>query len=254
MSSMDYHPFPKTHWSLVRLAGGNDAADEQARQSALAALLARYQPALRSYLRVVRRMPADAADDLLQDFIADKLLEKELLRRADETRGRFRTLLLTTLNHFAISRARRERIRSADSLDTDIDDAVASAPHAAVDAAWARALLRQVLHDMRQECERSVRMDIWMVFDGRILAEIFGTQAVISYDELARRAHLTSPTQAANLLVTAKRMYARLLRAAVAEYELNVENVELEIAELRQMVAAGPDMADRPELPLGEAP
>src|SRR4051794_14531288 len=80
MSSMEYHPFPKTHWSLVRRAGGNEETDRQARKAALAALLARYQPALRSYLRVVRRMPADAADDLLQDFIADKLLEQDLLR------------------------------------------------------------------------------------------------------------------------------------------------------------------------------
>jgi DNA-directed RNA polymerase specialized sigma24 family protein len=240
MGSMDYQPFPKTHWSLVRRAGGALATDEGARHAALAVLLERYQPALRSYLRVVRRMPAEAADDLLQDFIADKLLERELLLRADEKRGRFRTLLLTSLNRFAISRARRERTRSADALTAEVDDAGAPAPHAAVDAAWARALLQNVLQEMKRECQQTGRMDVWIVFEGRILADIFGRQPVMSYDELARRCRLVSPTQAANLLVTAKRMYARLLRAAVGEYELNVDDVEREIAELRQMVSAAP--------------
>jgi hypothetical protein len=110
-------------------------------------------------------------------------------------------------------------------------------PHVEVDAAWTRALLHGVLEEMRRECAASGREDVWAVFEGRVLAEVFGAGEAVSYEELARRGKLKSPTQAANLLVTAKRMYARLLRAAVAEYELNLDDVDREIAELREMLS-----------------
>ena len=58
MRSAQFHPFPNTHWSLVRRAGGVDASDPEARREALSRLLARYEPALKSYLRSgATRMP-----------------------------------------------------------------------------------------------------------------------------------------------------------------------------------------------------
>jgi DNA-directed RNA polymerase specialized sigma24 family protein len=244
-----YHPFPQTHWSLVRRAGGagagggggGDAADEEARREALATLLARYAPALRSYLRTVRRLPEDAADDLLQAFIADRLLASELLRSADAGRGQFRTLLLTSLNRFATSRFRSERLRSADPLaeGSDPPDAGPS-PAAAVEAAWARTLIHGVTEAMREQCAATGRADVWAVFEGRVLAEIFEDRPPVSYEQLAARFGLQSPAQAANLLITAKRMYARLLRTAVAEYEPDEARIDAEIADLRRLLSVAP--------------
>jgi hypothetical protein len=236
---MDYQPFPNTHWSLVQRAGETDAA---ARREALAALLGRYQPALRSYLRFVKRLSPEDADELLQAFIADRLLEHELIRRADQTRGRFRTLLLTSLNNFAISRGRAARVRAAEAFDADGEGIGAGAggvsPDMVVEAAWARALVHDVIEAMRQECARSQRADVWAVFEGRILAEVFGKGRVVPYEELAAGLKLESPSQAANLLVTAKRMYARLLRLAVGEYETDPDAIDAEIADLRRILAA----------------
>lgn len=48
-----------------------------------------------------------------------------------------------------------------------------------------------------------------------------------------------SPTAASNALVTAKRMYARILRAVVAQYADDPHEVESEIAELRAIVNTG---------------
>lgn len=236
MSSMDYQPFPQTHWSLVRRAGQPALAS---RREALAVLLGRYQPALRSYLRFVRKLPADQADDLLQAFIADQLLEQNLIARADESRGKFRTLLLTSLNNFAISRSRQAKLRSAESLPETPAPSAEPGPERVVQAAWARALVHEVIAAMREECRQAKRSDIWLVFEGRILAEIFGTGPVLAYEDLAAQLRLQSPAQAANLLVTAKRMYVRLLRVAVAEYEAVPEDVDAEIAELRGILAAG---------------
>jgi DNA-directed RNA polymerase specialized sigma24 family protein len=240
MSSISYHPFPNTHWSLVRRAG---ASDESARREALATLLARYRPALLSYLRFVKQFSPDDADELLQAFIADQFLERQLAARADPARGRFRTLLLTSLNHFAVDRIRAQKCRAGASLPTELLPAepptTAASPEAAVEAAWARALVHDVLETMRRECAADQRADVWAVFEGRILADIFGSGGPTPYEALAASLQLESPSRAANLLVTAKRMYARLLRTAVGEYENDPAAVEGEIADLRRILAAG---------------
>jgi DNA-directed RNA polymerase specialized sigma24 family protein len=232
----DYHAFPPTHWSLVRRAGTSDAA---ARQEALALLLARYQPALHSYLRVVRQMSDADADDLVQAFIADRMLGHELLRRADQSRGRFRTLLLTSLNNYAIDRLRAGRRHLAEPLEGDgAADCTAPDPPVAVEAAWARALVHDVLRAMKTECHETGRKDVWRVFEARVLSEIFREAPVAPYETLAAELKLSTPAQAANLLVTAKRTYARLLRAAVAEYEAAPEDIDAEIADLRRILSA----------------
>src|SRR5437016_5494982 len=70
-----YQPFPNTHWSLVKRAG---LPDQAARQEALRILLERYLPALRYYLQTVRGMSEDEADELLQSFIAERILTYDL--------------------------------------------------------------------------------------------------------------------------------------------------------------------------------
>jgi DNA-directed RNA polymerase specialized sigma24 family protein len=245
MRSTVYQRFPSTHWSLVRRAG--TAAEPEARRQALAVLLTRYLPALRSYLRLVRQIPSADADDLLQAFITDQFLQRDLLARADRSRGRFRTLLLTCLNNFVATRARTAAARTADLLaEPPLADGRVPEPPLAVECAWARALVHEVLEAMREECARTGRPDIWAVFEGRVLAEIFADGTCVSYKELAARLHLGSPGQAANLLVTAKRMYARLLRAAVSEYELEPEDVDAEIADLRRILQSRGDAVEEP--------
>ena len=76
--------FPQTHWSLVGRAA---ASDDLLRQQALTDLLMAYLPGLRAFLVEIRRVPADLAEDLLQGFVADKVLAAGLLRHANQGRG-----------------------------------------------------------------------------------------------------------------------------------------------------------------------
>jgi DNA-directed RNA polymerase specialized sigma24 family protein len=228
--STDHHPFPQTHWSLVRRAQG---ADPKASLDALAILLNRYVPALHSYLRNVRRLSSHAADDLLQSFIADKFLERQLVRHAEQHRGRFRNFLLTSLNNYANSLHRKESTLAVSILsEADARDPHAGSPDSTLEAEWARVLLKNVLASMRDECFGSRREDVWIVFEKRILAPIYDNQSPESYALLTSELELASPTQTANLLVTAKRMYARLLRIAVAEYEPDEQSIDDEIRDL----------------------
>src|SRR6185369_8584195 len=98
-------PFPNTAWSMVARAAH---VRSSVRRRTLEALIRQYQPALRSYLMARRRVGPHEADDLLQGFLAGKVLEQQILRRADRTRGKFRTFLMTALERFSISEYRRQ--------------------------------------------------------------------------------------------------------------------------------------------------
>lgn len=230
--------FPTTHWSLVDRAGVADG-------EALGRLLARYLPALVAHLVHGKRLPPEEAEDLVQDFVAGKILQKNLISRADPDLGKFRTLLLTSLDRFLIDQIRAKKAKMRNPGDGQIVALGEGEPLAvateqgsdAFDLAWARRVLAEVLQRMRDECDRSDRMDVWNVFDARLLSPVLQGSPPMDYDVLVERFSLMSPSQAANLLVTAKRMFARVLRSVVAEYALDEEEIEAEIAELKSILA-----------------
>jgi DNA-directed RNA polymerase specialized sigma24 family protein len=219
------------------------AGDSSVRQRALGDLLKRYLPALRAHLVLKKRIDPERAEDLLQGFIANKILEQGLIARANPDRGRFRALLVTSLNHYVIDAFRHQRgTPPAFSLsDTDRAPTIGDSdlPSDVFDVAWARELLAEVLRRMRAECDRTRRPDIWGIFQNRIVGPILENTATLPYERLVERFGFRSPTQAANSLVTAKRMFARILRAAITEYVGDESAVDAEIRDLQQILARG---------------
>src|SRR4051812_37499795 len=98
--------FQTTHWSLGARAG---QADEASQRTALADLPRRYGRPPRVPLPAGKRLPPDRAEDLVQAFITDKVIEQDLIALARKERGRFRTFLLTALDRFAIDQIRHDR-------------------------------------------------------------------------------------------------------------------------------------------------
>ena len=233
-------PFPATQWSLVDRAR---QSDEQGRRAALSLLLRRYLPALRAHLAYAKRLPADRAEDLLQSFVADKIIEQNLLADAQQNRGKFRSFLLVTLNHFVISQHRSETAAKrapaqglADIDSTEIgggDD-----PAEQFNLAWARELIAEALRRMQADCQQSDRMDLWIVFEGRVVAPSFEGKPVVDYDTLVKRLQLAAPLEGCRLLTNAKRMFVRSLRAVAAEYAGDESDADQEIADLRRIVSA----------------
>lgn len=233
------HLFPSTPWSLVGRAGQSDTAVQR---QALAELLQHYLSALHSYLTHVRRIPVDRAEDLLQEFLVSKILEEDLIRRVDQKRGRFRTFLLASLDRFLISVHRFEtaqkRCAPMQAIESQPDTlACEMQPQDAFDLAWARQILQQTTALMEEECRRTNRLDVWGVFKHRILVAVTDPEQVMPYEELVEKYHLKSPAHAANILITAKRMYTRMLRIVIGEYELDNEGIDAEIADLRGILS-----------------
>ena len=95
--------FTATHWSVVALAAENNGSP--ASERALETLCARYWPAIYAFLRRKNYGPADA-EDLTQAFFAH-VLERNVLSRADRSKGRFRNFLLGALRRFLADEMRK---------------------------------------------------------------------------------------------------------------------------------------------------
>ena len=109
--------FPSTRWSLIRQSSatptGRDAFGELAKA---------YRAAILGYFRA--RLPADAAEDATQSFLAASF-EHAWWSRADANLGSFRTFLLMLLRrHLGRLRAEHEPMQGAQAdLDAIADDA-----------------------------------------------------------------------------------------------------------------------------------
>jgi len=234
--------FPATHWTAI-----GDAADPDwaAARTALGRLVEVYRPALRAYLLAIKRIDASHADDLLQDFISTKFLEADLAATAKRGKGRFRTFLLTCLDRFLASEYRRLNTRKrgggpARQVDAGILDLCCSTtpdPAHAFELAWARELLREVTRRMQAHCEETHQPAVWGIFECRILRPILEAESPVEYSRLARQFGLRSPMQAANALLTARRMFQRLLRETVAEYARSEAEIPDEIEDLHAILA-----------------
>jgi DNA-directed RNA polymerase specialized sigma24 family protein len=230
------HPLPVTHWSLVSRAGREDSA---VRREALTELLGQYLAPMRSHLVVRKRIDSDRADDLVQGFIATRVLDSELLASADRGRGRFRTYLLTALDRYVLNQARHDRAkkRSAEGGAAPIDavpEPVSgeAPPDRTFEIAWARSIVAQAIARMEAECVALARADVWGVFQDRVLGPLLHGAEPMPYAAMVERFGFASPAQASNVLVTGKRTFARALRAVVLQYERDETDVDEEIADL----------------------
>lgn len=231
--------FPTTSWTLLQEARDRGSCSGRL---ALDQLLRRYLKPLRHYLLLTRRVATKEVDDLLQGFIVSKVLEQNLIGRADPSRGKFRSLLLTALNRYLADEFRRNgRARSADEFTSShlppIAASKTSNPVQAFELEWARQILNQALERFRETALSQGRQPLWAIFEGRVLRPTLLGDEPIGYAQLTADHQLTSQEQAANLLVTAKRMFRRTLREVVAEYAGDETQIDQEITDLTQILA-----------------
>ena len=203
----------------------------------------RYYGALRLYLAgLLSSFPQyrSEADDLLQDFIKDKILHPGWLEKADPNKGRFRDLLKSSLRNYVAGEVRKREAtkRGGDQEVLALDELVQEIPgpepvSSSFDLAWLQMLLAETLERMKQGCAVSQSEHIWRIFEVRVLRPALEGLAPPPYEELVAKFGLKWPAQATNALATGKRMFARHLRAVIAQYENGDQAVRAEIDSLR---------------------
>jgi DNA-directed RNA polymerase specialized sigma24 family protein len=150
--------FLTTSWTQVRQAG---VGGEESRVAWSSLCELYWYPV---YAHVRRRgLRAEDAEDATQSFFA-WLLEANIIARADQARGRFRTFLLTAMDQFLIRRheyesaAKRRPDRPMFSLSIDAaerryasEPATSSSIERQFDRAWALAVLDRSMERLGDE-------------------------------------------------------------------------------------------------------
>lgn len=151
--------FATTQWTLVI-----DAARGGEETEAIDALGTLFQSYWQPLYRFARRKgkSREDAEDLVQGFLAH-LLEDKSLRSVDRAKGRFRTFLLTSFNHWIISEwkhaTRQKRGGGVPPLSFDWESAETGlklevaderSPDRLFDREWAIALLDKVFDDLEK--------------------------------------------------------------------------------------------------------
>ena len=205
-----------------------------------------YWHALRIYLgSILSRFPhhREEADDLLQDFMMKKILQPGWLELADPGKGRFRDFLKSSLRHFvtgelrkreAEKRGGRQQAVSLEDIEQELPGPEPSSD--SFDFAWLQTLLTEALDQMEKSCAVSECTHIWQIFQARLLRPALEGIEPLPYDEVIARFGFKSPAQAPNALATAKRMFARHLRAVIAQYETGDAAVRAEMDSLRLLL------------------
>jgi len=231
--------FVTTRWSLVVAAG----AGTEASNVALATLCQSYWYALYAY---VRRCGYDVeqAEDLVQGFFL-RLLDRELLRRAQPERGRFRSFLLASLKHFMINEYDRARAvkRGGGVAPLRLDIAAAEGryalepkdtldPERLYERRWAQTLLHQAHVRLRSACVRSGKTRLYEQLEPFVSGEDEG----VPYREVAAALDMTEgATRVA--VHRLRRKFRDLLREEIAHTVDAGGDVDEELRFLLQTLA-----------------
>ena len=228
-----------TDWSMIA-----DAAqvDEEAAAAALDQLVRRYWSAVYAYIRKSGRSVHDAAD-LTQGFVCDVMIARRLCAAADPDRGRFRTLLLSSLRNYLNQEHRREdRRRTAGKLAVplkltraeieSVEDPSHESPEAAFCFQWSAILVRRVLDTVREGCIANELDSHWTVFERRVVRPMLFAEPPTEYAELVRQLGLKDIAQAANMMVTVKRRFVGAMYVEVGRTVSDPSQIDDELRQL----------------------
>jgi len=246
----DPRAFATTRWSLILSAAKSESGEQKVRD-ALDELCRTYWRPVFSFI-CRRGYSIEDAQDLTQDFFV-KILERNWLEHADHNRGRFRSLLLTSLQNFLVNAAERThtRKRGGDVEFVSWDDWMAEAPsqlsisaqaleslppERLFDFRWATTVVEQALRRLREECEGKDRLRLFYALSRHLTEE----REEVSYANLSATLGVAETAVKKQLHIMRQR-YRCLLRDGVAHTVENPADVEDEIRYLCAALAAGTD-------------
>lgn len=233
--------FTTTRWSLV-LAGANAEGDQQKAVEALAELCRTYWRPIFSYVCRRSYSPEDA-QDITQDFFL-MILKTNWLRQADQSRGRFRSLLLKSVQNFLHNLAdTKQTLKRGGGVDFVSWDAwMAEAPsqlsislraldslepERLFDLGWAATVVEQALRRLREECEGKGRLRLFEGLRDYLAAE----HADVSYANIGASLGVGEAV-VKKQLHNLRQRYRWLLREEVAHTVANPDDVNDEIRHL----------------------
>ena len=234
--------FVTTHWSVVLAAGHGDTTHAR---DALSHLCQSYWYPLYAYARR-RGCSAHDAQDLTQEFFA-RLLEGNWLAQADQQRGRFRTFLLSAMQHFMANEWKRAHAqkRGGKTPILSLNDETAeqrylreplekTTPESLFERGWALSLLNDVLLRLQAEYASDEKREWLEAMRPALIAD----RAAINYADIAGKLGMTE-TAARVAVHRLRQRYRRLIQAEVASTVAGPDEVAEEMRHLFRVLAGG---------------
>jgi RNA polymerase sigma factor (sigma-70 family) len=242
--------FATTHWSLILSAASSENGDQRARDALNELCRTYWRPVFSFVWR--HGYSTEDAQDLTQDFFV-KILEPGWLRHADPNRGRFRSLLLKSLQNFLVNAAERTHTlkRGGDVQFVSWDDWMAEAPsqlsisaqaldslppERLFDLRWAVTVVEHALRRLREECESKGKRRLFHALSSHLTAE----RDEVSFAQLSAELGIAE-SAVIKQLHNLRQRYRSLLRDEVAHTVADPAQVEDEIRYLCAALAAGSD-------------
>jgi len=237
--------FLTTHWSLIKDIQAGDAED----RALIGLLLERYWKPVYCYVRR-KGYDNERAKDLTQGFFHQIVLNRHLVQRADQSKGRFRSFLLHSLNQYiinentreaALKRIPKDKLVPLDAVDEPaIPQAVLKAdPEDSYNYAWMSALIDQVLEVVRTGCRDEGLETHWHIFNERVVQPLLHSVDPPALGDICAKYAVENPRQASNMIVTVKRRFRSALRARVRTTVLSDDQVDDELQEISRFLPDG---------------
>ncbi|MGB7768832.1 MAG: sigma-70 family RNA polymerase sigma factor [Verrucomicrobiia bacterium] len=232
--------FVTTHWSVVLTAGRSDTTRAHA---ALANLCQTYWYPLYAYVRRRGHSPEDA-QDLTQAFFA-RLLERNWVGQADQQKGRFRSFLLSAMNHFLADEWDKARAQKRgggilpvplqfDTAETRYGHEPADniTPEQNYERRWALTVLDKVLQRLRSEYEQEGKAELFAALNPCLV----GDRTAQPYADLAVKLGV-SEGAVKSAVHRLRQRYRQLLHDEIAQTVANPGEVDEELHHLFAVLA-----------------
>jgi RNA polymerase sigma factor (sigma-70 family) len=228
--------FLTTRWSLIFSAANGE---EQKARGALAELCRTYWRPIFSFVRA-RGYSIEDAQDLTQDYFV-AILKHNWLQHADRNRGRFRSLLLKSLQNFLINAAEKTHAhkRGGGVEFISWDDWMAEAPpqlsisvqaldclppERIFDLTWATTVVEHAFQRLREECESKGKLWLFQALSSHLTDE----RDEVSYAKLSAELGMAE-TAVKKQLHNMRQRYRSLLRDEVSQTVEDPADVDDEI-------------------------
>jgi RNA polymerase sigma-70 factor (ECF subfamily) len=236
--------FQTTCWIDIRKARTSDQAQ---RKAIVNDLLGKYWKPVYCYLRR-KGYDNEKAKDLTQGFFHEIVLGQELIQKADQSIGRFRKFLLTSLEHYVSNMYHKETAKKRmpeggfvhfGEID-DFNDRNLSTTATAEEAfhyTWASNLLDEAIATVKNECCSTGKEIHWGVFEEKVLAPILNNAPVPSLTDICGKYDIETTAMASNMLITVKRRFRAVLKRQLQHFVNSESEVRAEFDDLLKILS-----------------
>ncbi len=230
--------FLTTHWSLIE----DSKSDDDRSRALIGLLLDLYWKPVYFYLRR-KGHNNEEAKDLTQGFFHEVVLNRALIQKADQSKGRFRSFLLHALEQYLIDqrhkqnaqkRIPKDRLVSLDTVEAPVF------PHVHPDMTaeesynygWMSALLDRVLSNVETKCHEQDMSIHWNIFNDRVVLPILKQQASPSLEAVCEKYGIADRKKASNMTITVKRCFQAVLQEHVRNTVISDDQTREELQEI----------------------